>query len=62
MTDSIEVNMISGRTVWQGVAIEGHKHDDGYVKACGIVEMDVSDMKKSPRVPRPDREGQVGLR
>jgi formylmethanofuran dehydrogenase subunit D len=45
MTDSIEVNMISGRTVWQGVAIEGHKHDDGYVKACGIVEMDVSDMK-----------------
>jgi len=44
--NSIEVNMISGRTVWQGVAIEGHKHDDGYVKACGIVEMDVSDMKK----------------
>jgi formylmethanofuran dehydrogenase subunit D len=37
--------MISGRTVWQGVAIEGHKHDDGYIKACGIVEMDVSDMK-----------------
>ncbi len=36
MTNSIEVNMISGRTVWQGVAIEGHKHDDGYVKACGI--------------------------
>jgi formylmethanofuran dehydrogenase subunit D len=44
--NSIEVNMISGRTVWQGVAIEGHKHDDGYIKACGIVEMDVSDMKK----------------
>jgi formylmethanofuran dehydrogenase subunit D len=46
MTNSIDVNMISGRTVWQGVAIEGHKHDDGYVKACGIVEMDVSDMKR----------------
>ncbi len=46
MTNSIEVNLISGRTVWQGVAIEGHKHDDGYIKACGIVEMDVSDMKK----------------
>jgi formylmethanofuran dehydrogenase subunit D len=45
MTNSIEVNLISGRTVWQGVAIEGHKHDDGYIKACGIVEMDVSDMK-----------------
>ena len=46
MTNSIEVNLISGRTVWQGVAIEGHKHDDGYIKACGIVEMDVSDMKR----------------
>jgi formylmethanofuran dehydrogenase subunit D len=45
MTNSLEANLISGRTVWQGVAIEGHKHDDGYVKACGIVEMDVGDMK-----------------
>ncbi len=62
MTNSIDVNMISGRTVWQGVAIEGHKHDDGYIKACGIVEMDVSDMKASPCVPRADCKGQVGLR
>lgn len=46
MTNSIELNLISGRTVWQGVAIEGHKHDEGYIKACGIVELDVSDMKK----------------
>ena len=46
MTNSIEVNLISGRTVWQGVAIEGHKHDDGYIKACGICELDVADMKK----------------
>lgn len=45
MTNSIEVNLISGRTVWQGVAIEGHKHDDGYIKACGICELDVADMK-----------------
>lgn len=46
MTNSLEANLISGRTVWQGVAIEGHKHDDGYIKACGIVEIDVADMKK----------------
>ncbi|WP_424356777.1 molybdopterin dinucleotide binding domain-containing protein [Methanocella sp. MCL-LM] len=46
MTNSIDVNLISGRTVWQGVAIEGHKHDDGYIKACGICELDVADMKK----------------
>ncbi len=45
MTNSIEVNLISGRTIGQGVAIEGHKHDEGYIKACGIVELDVSDMK-----------------
>ncbi|MCD1296378.1 molybdopterin dinucleotide-binding protein, partial [Methanocella sp. CWC-04] len=37
MTNSIEANLISGRTVWQGVAIEGHKHDDYYIKTCGIV-------------------------
>ncbi len=46
MTNSIEANMISGRTFMQGVAIEGHKHEDEYIKACGICEMDVSDLKK----------------
>jgi formylmethanofuran dehydrogenase subunit D len=46
MTNSIEVNLISGRTFMQGVAIEGHKHEDEYIKACGICEMDVSDLKK----------------
>jgi formylmethanofuran dehydrogenase subunit D len=46
MTNSIEVNLITGRTIWQGVAIEGHKHEEAYLKACGIIEMDVSDMKK----------------
>lgn len=45
MTNSISVNLISGRTFQQGVAIEGHKHDEGYIKACGIVEMDVRDIK-----------------
>ncbi len=45
MTNSIEANLISGRTFMQGVAIEGHKHEDEYIKACGICEMDVSDLK-----------------
>lgn len=46
MTKSISLNLISGRTILQGVAIEGHKHDEGYIKACGIVEMDVKDLKE----------------
>jgi len=46
MTNTIEANLISGRTFMQGVAIEGHKHEDEYVKACGICEIDVSDLKK----------------
>lgn len=46
MTNSIEANLISGRTFMQGVAIEGHKHEEEYIKACGICEMDVSDLKK----------------
>jgi formylmethanofuran dehydrogenase subunit D len=45
MMNKIEANLISGRTIMQGVAIEGHKHDEEYIKACGIVEMDVKDMK-----------------
>ena len=47
MTDSIEANLISGRTFMQGVAIEGHKHEEDYVKACGICEMDVSNLRSS---------------
>jgi formylmethanofuran dehydrogenase subunit D len=43
---TIEANLISGRTIWQGVAIEGHKHEEAYIKACGICEMDVADMKR----------------
>lgn len=43
---AIEANLITGRTFMQGVAIEGHKHGEEYVKACGICEMDVSDLKK----------------
>jgi formylmethanofuran dehydrogenase subunit D len=45
MSNKIDLNLITGRTFMQGVAIEGHKHEEVYIKACGIVEMDVTDMK-----------------
>ncbi len=46
MTKSISLNLITGRSIQQGVAIEGHKHDEGYIKACGIIELDVKDLKE----------------
>ncbi|MEN6397263.1 MAG: molybdopterin dinucleotide binding domain-containing protein [Methanoregula sp.] len=43
---SLAVNLISGRTIQQGVAIEGGKEKPNYRTAAGIIEMDVSDLKK----------------
>jgi formylmethanofuran dehydrogenase subunit D len=42
----IALNLISGRTIQQGVAMEGGKEKDAYTKACGIIEMDISDLKR----------------
>jgi formylmethanofuran dehydrogenase subunit D len=42
----IEVNLISGRSIQQGVAIEGGKEKPAYRTAAGIIELDVSDLKK----------------
>jgi len=42
----ISLNLISGRTIQQGVAMEGGKEKDAYTKACGIIEMDPSDLRK----------------
>jgi len=42
----ITLNLISGRSIQQGVAMEGGKEKDLYRKACGIIEMDDSDFKK----------------
>jgi len=42
----LKLNLISGRTIQQGVAMEGGKEKDAYTKACGIIEMDPSDLKK----------------
>ncbi|MHA1277150.1 MAG: molybdopterin dinucleotide binding domain-containing protein [Candidatus Helarchaeota archaeon] len=46
MSSSIEVNLITGRTVPQGRALEGSKHSDEYTRAAGIVELDPEDLKK----------------
>jgi formylmethanofuran dehydrogenase subunit D len=46
MANSISLNLISGRTIQQGVAIEGGKEKPLYRTACGIIEMDPSDLKK----------------
>ncbi len=42
----ISLNLITGRTIQQGVSMEGGKEKKAYTKACGIIEMDPSDMKK----------------
>jgi len=42
----LKLNLITGRTIHQGVAMEGGKEKDAYTKACGIIEMDPSDLKK----------------
>jgi formylmethanofuran dehydrogenase subunit D len=43
---TINVNLISGRSVQQGVAIEGGKEKPLYRTAAGIIELDLSDLKK----------------
>jgi formylmethanofuran dehydrogenase subunit D len=43
---TISINLISGRTIHQGVAMEGGKEKEAYRQACGIIEMDSSDLKK----------------
>jgi len=43
---AINLNLISGRSIQQGVAIEGGKEKPAYRTACGIIELDPSDLKK----------------
>ena len=42
----IQLNLITGRTIQQGVAIEGGKEKPSYREACGIIELDAEDFKK----------------
>ena len=46
MANKITLNLISGRTIQQGVAIEGGKEKPLYRTAAGIIEMDNEDFKK----------------
>jgi formylmethanofuran dehydrogenase subunit D len=43
---SVEVTLITGRTIDQGIALEGGKLGQAYVKAAALCYMDPSDMKK----------------
>ena len=41
---SITVNLISGRTIQQGVSMEAGKEKEDYMKSCGIIELDAADI------------------
>ncbi len=42
----ITLNLITGRTIQQGVAMEAGKDKPAYREACGIIEIDSSDFKR----------------
>jgi len=44
--NTITLNLITGRTIQQGVSMESGKEKPDYMKACGIIELDPSDIKK----------------
>ena len=41
---SINVNLISGRTIQQGVSMEAGQEKEDYMKSCGIIELDAADI------------------
>ena len=43
---AIRVNLITGRSIEQGVSMEGGKENPAYTAACGIIELDPADFKK----------------
>jgi len=42
----IKLNLITGRTIQQGISMERGKEKAAYRDACGIIEMDSEDFKK----------------
>jgi formylmethanofuran dehydrogenase subunit D len=46
LVPKIKLNLISGRTIQQGVSMEGGKEKPAYRDACGIIEIDSDDFKK----------------
>ena len=43
---AIRVNLITGRSIQQGVSMEAGKARPAYTDACGIIELDPADFKK----------------
>lgn len=43
---AIIVNLITGRSIQQGVSMEAGKDKPAYTAACGIIELDPADFKK----------------
>lgn len=43
---AIRVNLITGRTIQQGVSMEAGKEKSAYTAACGIIELDPTDFRK----------------
>jgi len=46
MTQKISLNLITGRTIQQGVSMEAGKEKPAYRDACGIIEIDSSDFRR----------------
>jgi formylmethanofuran dehydrogenase subunit D len=46
MAESISLNLITGRTIQQGISMEGGKNKPAYTEACGIIELDPVDFKR----------------
>jgi formylmethanofuran dehydrogenase subunit D len=46
MMSSITINLLSGRTIEQGVSMEGGKEKDKYTAACGIIELTADELKR----------------
>jgi len=46
VAEKIELNLISGRTIQQGVSMEAGKEKPAYTDACGIIELNSADLKK----------------
>ena len=43
---AIQINLISGRTIQQGVSMESGKEKPAYRDACGILELDDAEFKR----------------
>ncbi|WP_301664427.1 molybdopterin dinucleotide binding domain-containing protein [Methanoculleus frigidifontis] len=43
---AIKVNLITGRSIQQGVSMEGGKEKPAYTAACGIIELDPAEFKR----------------